>query len=666
MEVSFMLERNLRVRIEGSLWILRKKVTDDCWQLENVSNGRIMERTRKELHALWDNKQLVPVFQEDDRPTKLTTIHLPQSAQETIDLRLEYVRAVEGLAVSEKQYQQAIDKVWKRLSATADEIAPRDSPYAKKLKKRWDWTTVYRWKTRHRWFQGDPHSLLNRKRMRHLNLPFRLLEILEESLDTIYLKRERRTLRDTLDHALDRVRVENETRIERGLRPLPKPTFCMLARFRKTIPAFDQYAARYGRQAAIVKFRSVKGHVITSAPLERVEIDHTPIDLFVVDDNEWLPLGRPYLTVCIDDYTRCVLGIYIGFVDPSFLSLALCLKNAFRPKGWMRDVYPEVENIPEIYGQPMFLVVDQAFEFHAHDFVRACMRLGITVVYSGRRTPWHKGKIERLVGTINREVSHGAPGTTFSNIFEKGDYNPEGYAVVRLSTLKQAVHQWVYDVYHQRKHRALGMPPAEMWAKSINLDDIPLPEDAAALDVILGREHDRVLTHKGIEYEGLFYNSDDLEQLRRQFGYRLDVRISVDESNIGSIHVLHEDKVIQVPALKKPYAEGISLWQHKKFKENSESSDPDGWLKAKERIRKKFYEEFRLKGRRPKKIGRHMDGATPPSQSSYGSASSSSKTSKPPTTPHHQNVPCAISLVGSIPTFTPIIQPRKTHDQTQV
>jgi hypothetical protein len=31
---------------------------------------------------------------------------------------------------------------------------------------------------------------------------------------------------------------------------------------------------------------------------------------------------------------------------------------------------------------------------------------------------------------MNRAVAHGVPGTTFSNIFEKGDYNPAKHAVV--------------------------------------------------------------------------------------------------------------------------------------------------------------------------------------------------------------------------------------------
>lgn len=40
------------------------------------------------------------------------------------------------------------------------------------------------------------------------------------------------------------------------------------------------------------------------APLEQVQIDHTVIDLIVVDEHDRQPVGRPYLTVAIDVFSR--------------------------------------------------------------------------------------------------------------------------------------------------------------------------------------------------------------------------------------------------------------------------------------------------------------------------------------------------------------------------
>jgi hypothetical protein len=68
--------------------------------------------------------------------------------------------------------------------------------------------------------------------------------------------------------------------------------------------------------------------------LERVEIDHTPLDLFVVDDDTGMPLGRPYVTLCIDDFSRCILGMHIGFTSPSYQSVV-----QFMGLGHVTDVH---------------------------------------------------------------------------------------------------------------------------------------------------------------------------------------------------------------------------------------------------------------------------------------------------------------------------------------
>ncbi|MGU5121566.1 transposase family protein, partial [Escherichia coli] len=62
-----------------------------------------------------------------------------------------------------------------------------------------------------------------------------------------------------------------------------------------------------------------------TAPPEQVQIDHTVIDLIVVDDRDRQPIGRPYLTLAIDVFTRCVLGMVVTLEAPSAVSVGLCL-----------------------------------------------------------------------------------------------------------------------------------------------------------------------------------------------------------------------------------------------------------------------------------------------------------------------------------------------------
>ena len=396
---------------------------------------------------------------------------------------------------------------------------------------------------------------------------------------------------------------------ENELRPdsdqLPMPTRRLVTRLIADIPEFDKYSSRYGHDAALKQFRFVRGQRLVSAPLERAEIDHTHLDLFVVDDRTSLPLGRPYVTACIDSYTRCILGIYVGFNPPSYQSVAACLKDCFLPKVNLKEEYPEIVNEWAAHGVMRQLVVDGGQEFYSKSLEHVCLSLGIEWCAAPRREPWFKGRIERFFGTFNRGIAHGIPGTTFSNIFEKDDYDPSKHAVVKFSTLKWIIRKWIADVYHQETHRALQTTPARMWASSIRPEDIRLPDGSTQLDAVMGRVYRRVLTHKGIEFEGLFYGSPEVNDLRIHGGSNLEVEIRVDESDIGSIYVMwpKTNSTYRVPARNMEYANGISLWQHSIFKKWQKERDPlnqnpYGWLKAQEEIQRRIEEDLHLKRRR--------------------------------------------------------------------
>ena len=163
-------------------------------------------------------------------------------------------------------------------------------------------------------------------------------------------------------------------------------------------------------------------------------------------------------------------------------------------------------------------------------------------------------------------------------------------------------------MYHQKPHRALGISPVEMWNSSIKPEDIRVPEDPAVLDVVMGRRYQRALTHKGVEFQGLYYNSPELHELRCRKGSELAVEIRVDESDLGQIFLVspEEKEVFAVPALRRDYATGIGLFQHRVIRSYQKrhaslEASPDGWLQAKEEIVEIIESEMRLKRKRSNK-----------------------------------------------------------------
>src|ERR1035437_4233933 len=156
-----------------------------------------------------------------------------------------------------------------------------------------------------------------------------------------------------------------------------------------------------------------------------------------------------------------------------------------------------------------------------------------------------------------------------------------------------------------------------MWASSIRPEDIRLPDESTQLDAIMGRVYRRVLTHKGIEFEGLFYSSPEVNDLRIKGGSNLEVEIRVDESDIGSIYVVwpKTNSTYRVPARNIEYANGISLWQHSIFRKWQRERDPSnqnpyGWLKAKSEIQCRIEEDLNLKRRRTRmRVARYKEAS---------------------------------------------------------
>jgi len=591
------------VQFEKKFYVLLRKVSDDIWQLEESRTKRICEYSNEQLLCMYQNNQLTFVNPNaiiNQKKGTQSYLHPTEQQWEQAKIRRSYVIATLNIPNTKKKLIPAIHATWKKLNK------PKKVPNS---------ITVLRWKNKYIMYGQDILSLVDRhdkKGNGQPRYPQEVVDFVKAAIDTKYLLNERGTIQDALDEAQTLVKNENI------LRPkeiqLPLPTQKLVKGLIHSVPAYDRYAARHSRTEANTKFRAVLGHRITYEPLERAEIDHTPLDLMVIDDDTGLPLGRPWITALIDDYSRCILGLHISFTPPSYLTVSYCLRHAFCPKNDLKDKYPIINNKWDAYGVVRELVVDNGLEFHSISLENACYTLGIEIHYAPRKAGWFKGKIEKFLRTFNESLAHKAPGTTFANVFDKGDYDPLKHAVVRKSIFKAIAHKWVADYYHQKEHRTLHASPASVWRNAIRPEDIFLPDNLITLDAILGRSESRTLTHKGIELNYLFYNSPELTTLRRQLGDNLKVEVRVDESNLGFINVLSPDQsqVFRVPALRFEYANGLTSWQHKVCRNYAisqlEKTDPTAWLQAKKDIHTLIDEEFLYKKHKTRtKIARFIE-----------------------------------------------------------
>ncbi len=365
---------------------------------------------------------------------------------------------------------------------------------------------------------------------------------------------------------------------------------------------------------------------------ERIEIDQTVPDLIVVDDEDRLPIGRPYLTTAIDCYSGYPAGWYVGYEPDSARTVQACLLHTILPGDDARELYG-TQHRKLSYGLPETLIVDNGKCFVGQDLKDACASLGIVLEQMPVQSPWMKGRIERLFRSQNDGLLHQIPGTTFSNILARGDYDPMKHACISLSTFRKLLHIFLLDIYAERPHKGVRGIPRALWEASEKIYPPALPHTIQDTRIMLLSTEYRNVQRYGIDFSSLRYQSDALMLLRYKVGAAGDkqVKLKYDPGDLGRIWVLdcfdHRWLEVPVSGEYRTYAEGLSLWKHRVIREyarrNAEAPDLFELARAKVEIQRIVAEEFTLRakrGRTRKAHARYLEvgraAAAPPQASS--------------------------------------------------
>ena len=302
---------------------------------------------------------------------------------------------------------------------------------------------------------------------------------------------------------------------------------------------------RYGPKAARALRLLTGAHPDAAAPWERVQIDSTPCDILLVREEDRAVVGRPNFTVAVDLYSRVVPGFSVALEAASTVTVATCLAHACLPKeDWLARRGLGSVHWP-VYGKPRILECDQGPENEARGIQRGLRRHGIASKIRAKGHPEQHGAIERLIGTVMRIV-HGLRGTTFSNVNERGEAEPEKRACLTLPELERVLALAV-DTYNHTTHDGIGERPMDRylaWYRRPELRDadrIPprLPSDRLLLDFL---PHEaRALTRSGLRLFRVDYSSRGLLPLwRRDNGRRVERIVVYDPRSLAQVWVLDE------------------------------------------------------------------------------------------------------------------------------
>lgn len=318
---------------------------------------------------------------------------------------------------------------------------------------------------------------------------------------------------------------------------------------------------REGAKAARDRFAPAVEEYRADHALHIVQIDHTLVDIIVVDAVHRQPLQRPWLTLAIDVASRMVAGFYLSLESPSSASVALAVQHMVMPKGeWLEA--RDIKGDWPVLGLPEVIHIDNAREFHGKALVRGAAEHGITLVHRPVARPHYGGHIERLIGTMMGAV-HLLPGTTSSDIAARGAYDPEKHAMMTLDELERWLALEIVGRYHAEVHRSLSLPPVTAWGEAVAARPEPLrlPQDAERFLRDFLPFEERSIRRDGVHLFGLRYWDDVLSAWAGQLSRRLRVRY--DPRDLSCVFVEGPDGTnwpIRFADLSRPR---ITLGEHR-------------------------------------------------------------------------------------------------------
>ena len=474
-------------------------------------------------------------------------------------------------AVESKNYlDNYSDSEWKEANKRYDII--KDLVFIKKTKNDveevgkkygYSYVTLYEWINLYEQTKEISSLVPNisRRGKKGSRLDPKIDNIINEALEDLYLNKQRYSFR----------RIYNKIYTSCKHQNLIPPHENTVRNRIETLEPKNVIKKREGYKEARQQFDNFEGEFPEgNYPLEFIQIDHTPLDIRVVDNIYRKPIGRPYLTLAIDVYSRMIAGFYLSLQSPGYYNVSQCLYSVFTQKEKILHKY-NIDGDWNIFGIPRIIGVDNGADLVSSDMQRVCDEYGITLMKRPVARPQFGAHVERVLGTINQEV-HNLAGTTFSNIVEKGNYNSDKEAMYTLDELKEWLLHYIVNIYHKRYHSGIEMTPEQKYMKGLIGDDenpgigyLPsIVENVEDVKISLFPTEYRTVQKDGITLDGISYYSD---VLRHWIGKvdseksKIKHKIKRDPLNIQKIYFYDPElkEYFEIP-YRKISAPIMTLW----------------------------------------------------------------------------------------------------------
>jgi transposase InsO family protein len=183
-------------------------------------------------------------------------------------------------------------------------------------------------------------------------------------------------------------------------------------------------------------------------PFEIAHIDHTQADVWAVYSQTGRALGRPWISLLTDAFSRRILALYLTFDPPSYRSCMMILRECVRRHSRL----------------PQTLVMDGGREFESIYFETLLARCEVTKKTRPPAKARFGSTCERIFGTANDRFLHNLQGNTqvgrSSRQITKS-VDPRNHAAWPLKEIYRRLSEYAYEIYDTIDHPALGLSPRE-------------------------------------------------------------------------------------------------------------------------------------------------------------------------------------------------------------
>lgn len=384
-----------------------------------------------------------------------------------------------------------------------------------------------------------------RKGNRNSKVPLRAEVLMSEFIDTYYMSKSNK--KPSHIYNLMKEKCESE-----GLAAPSKKTF--YGRL-SVLSVTKSSKVREGAKSAYqtTAYRGLSD-VDTGVPfrevtrfLERCHIDHTLMDLELVDD-DGVNLGKPWLTVVVDEYSSCILAYYLSFDSPSVVSL-MCV---IRLMVVAHEVMPEA------------VVVDGGKEFESTYFEKLMAKYNCAIV-SRKGKPRGGGAIERFFGALDSMATHNLTGnTTLTKNVRKlsASHNPKVLAVWGAYELHDGLKE-IFEYYNSSFPIRDTKPPYLLRDKSMGvsgrrasrsvkysdefyMDTLPEPK----------RHMARLRRNKHIQVNRVSYWHSSFRTVRHG-GESVSLRY--DPFNLNHVYIFYKNEWIRCRAVNQQHRKASDL-----------------------------------------------------------------------------------------------------------